>query len=93
MKIYIKAEDHRFSISIPTGFLFRRPMVKLWLWGMRRSQEYVDIPEQAENALWNLPEESVLRLCEELRRIKKRHGKWKLVEVEASSGEQVLIEL
>ena len=60
---------------------------------MQRSQKYVSLPEQAEKALWNLPEEKILRLCDELMRIKRKYGKWDLVEVESAEGEQVLIRL
>lgn len=93
MKIIVKSKDYRIFLPIPTGFLFSRPMVKLWLGMMRKSQQYIDLPEQAGAALWNLPEESVLRLCDELRRLKKQHKNWDLVEVESASGEQVLIRL
>jgi len=91
MKIIVKSEGYRFFVPIPTGFLCSRPMVRLWLGMMRRSQRYVDLPEQARAALWNLPEEKILILCDELRRIKKRNKQWTLVEVESSDGDRVKI--
>lgn len=93
MKIIVRSEAHRFCIPIPTAFLFSRPMVKLWLRAMRKSQKYVELPEQAGAAIWNLPEEKVLRLCDAVRDIKKKHKHWVLVEVESASGEHILIEL
>ncbi len=93
MKIIIKTEDHRVFLPIPTALLVSRPMLRFWLRMMRRSEQYVSLPEQAGTALWNLPEESVLQLCDELRRIKRQYGKWDLVEVQSASGEQVLIQL
>ena len=93
MKILVKSREHRFCILIPTGFLLNRTMVRLWLWMMRRSEQYVKLPEQAGAVIWNLPAKSVLRLCDALRKVKKRHGSWDLVEVESAEGEQVLIQL
>ena len=93
MKIIVRSEGYRFFIPIPTAFLCYRPMAKLWLRTMQRSQKYVQLPEQVESAIWNLPEEKVQRLCDELRRIKKKHKHFNLVEVESASGDRVLIEI
>lgn len=93
MKIIVETGDHRIFLPIPTALIFNRPMMRLWLRMMRQSQEYVSLPEEAGAFLWNLPEESVLRLCDELRRIKRKRGSWDLVEVQSASGEQVLIQL
>ena len=91
MKISIQSGVHRFCIPIPTAFLCSRPAVKLWIAMMRCSQRYVDLPEVAEKAVWNLPEEKILQLCKELRRVKKKHKSWPLVEVESSGGDRVKI--
>ena len=93
MKIIVKSKGHRFFLPIPTAFLTSRSMARLWLRMMRRSEKYMELPEQAGAALWDLPEESVLRLCDALRSVKRRHRKWDLVEVESASGDRVLIQL
>lgn len=93
MKIIVKSDAFRFFVPIPTAVFLSRPMVRIWLRMMRQSQQYVTLPEQAVKAIWNLPEESVLRLCDELQRVKRKHKSWDLVEVETSSGQQVLIQL
>ena len=90
MRILVKSEGHRIWIPIPTSVVFSRPMIRLWLWGMRRSIRYVQMPEQA---IWDLPEDKLFLLCDELRRIKRKYGSWHLVEVESASGDRVLIEL
>lgn len=97
MKIRIKTEDHSFSISIPTGLIFSKPSVWLYLKLARKYSSRMEqyIPEDAEksvdNILMNLPEEAVYALCDEIRRIKKKHGSWELVNVESSDGDKVNI--
>lgn len=91
MKISVRSGEHRFFIPIPTAFLFSRPAVKLWLRMMRSSEKYVQLPEQAGMAVWDLPEEKILVLCKELRRVKKKHKSWPLVEVESAGGDRVKI--
>lgn len=93
MKIIVKSDGFRFFVPIPTAVFLSRPMVRIWLRMMRQSQQYVQLPEEAGTFLWNLPEESVLRLCDELRRIKRKRRSWDLVEVQSASGEHVLIQL
>ena len=41
--------------------------------------------------VWNLSDEKVYRFCDELRRIKKLHKTWPLVEVESADGDRVEI--
>ena len=91
MKIIVRTEEHRIFLPIPTGLITNRLAVRLWLRAMQRSQKYVSLPEQAEKALWNLPEEKILRLCDELRRIKKQYKTWPLVEVESANGDRMEI--
>jgi len=99
MKIQIKGEGHTIKIPIPTALLFSRPSVWLWLKisrsGTSAFREY--IPEHVEDKtdafFSNISDEAVYALCAELMRIKRIRGSWNLVEVEASSGDQVLIQL
>lgn len=93
MKIIVKTGAHRIFLPIPTALIFNRSMMRIWLRMMRQSQQNVQLPEEAGTFLWNLPEESVLQFCDELRRIKRKRGSWDLVEVQSASGEHVLIQL
>lgn len=99
MKIRIRNEDHSFSIAIPTGLIFSKPSVWLYLKLARKYSSRMEqyIPEDAEkhvdNFLMKLPEEAVYALCDEIRRIKKKYGTWDLVEVCSSRGDQVNITL
>ena len=97
MKIQIEAEGRRLRIAIPTGLVFNKPMVWLWLKLMKTSdggmQKY--LPDNGEvkpqNSWSSIPKEAAYALCEELRRIRKRHGAWELVDVVSASGERVKI--
>lgn len=99
MKIQIKAQGKSFSLALPTGLLFSKPMVWMGLKFMKASSAYAAkyIPEQAEakagDFLNHIPEESAYALCAELKHIKKKHRSWTLVEVYSPSGEQVKITL
>ena len=89
MRITINSGDHRLWIPVPMFFL-SRPMVKLGLRMIRCSGKYVSLPEQA-SSVWDLPEEKILMLCDELRKVKKLHKHWPLVEVESAEGDLVKI--
>ncbi len=95
MKIKLRGEGHSFSVTIPTGLIFSKASVWLYL---KLARKYTStaakyIPENSEkmadSLLNNLPEEAVYAICEELRRIKKKHGSWELVHVESANGELV----
>lgn len=77
MKIRIREDTHSFQITIPTRLVFSPAVLRLAL----RSKAK------------NLPPESVEVLSKEIRRIKKKHGAWELVEVKSADGEQVTIVL
>ena len=83
MKICIQAGEKKFSLYFPTRMLTSKSLVKLWLRiGKKYSEEVPDIPPQAIDAL-----------CNELKRIKKTHGSWELVDVQSAQGERVKITL
>ncbi len=84
MKIHVTAEDNNIRLTIPNWLLFSRGAV--WLIG-HMGKQY--LPQGMEN----LSPELISRMCAELRRVKKERGQWLLVEVQASSGEQVTIYL
>lgn len=83
MKIRVQSGQHRFSIVLPTGLIFSKSILKFGLRiGKKYSEEVPDIPPQAIDAL-----------CNEIKRIKKQHGSWELVDVQSAGGEQVRITL
>lgn len=81
MKIIIKDNDHSLIIPVPTGLIFSKAAVWMYLhFGRLYTNGAVDIPPEAMYAL-----------CDEIRRIKRRYGSWELVDVESSKGEIVKI--
>jgi len=100
MRIVIKSEGRKILVPIPTGLIFSKASAWLWLKSLRTvAKPYVSqyMPEsvsvKADALLDNLSDEAVYALCAELMRIKRKHGSWTLLEVEASDGSQVLIRL
>lgn len=99
MRIQVMAADHNFTIPFPTGLIFSKPSVWLYVRIARRYSARMDdyIPEDAQKhadtVISEIPEEALYAICAEFRRIKKKHGSWELVEVEASGGETVRITL
>ena len=84
------------DIPIPTGLIFSKASAWAWLKIARKaSAQYLPkkIGKKADAVMSNLSDEAVYALCAELMRIKRKYGKWDLVEVESSDGEQVLIQL
>ncbi len=82
MKIIVTSGTHNIRIGIPTILLFNRPMV--WL-GLKMGRKY------ASEKIDMIPREAAYALCAEIRRIKKKHGSWELVDVIASDGSKVKI--
>lgn len=82
MKIVIKGGGHNLKLLLPTGLIFSKGTV--WL-ANHVGRRY------APEAMANIPPEALAALFAELRRIKKRHGSWELVEVESVGGEKVNI--
>ena len=84
MKIQIRSEDTRLTLYLPTNLLFSRGTV--WL-ANHVGRKY------AGPALDTIPPQALEALFAELRRIKKKHGHWDLVEVESADGKHVRIQL
>ena len=83
MKIRIRSNERSFTLVLPTRMLFSKTILKF---GLRIGKKYSsDVPD--------FPPETVDALCDEIRRIKKKHGSWELVNVQSSDGEQVQIVL
>lgn len=99
MKIQVRGDGHNINIPIPTAMIFSKPSVWLYLKLARKVSNRVSryVPENVEvsvdEILEKLPDEAVYALCGEIMRIKRKHGKWDLVEVQSSSGEEVKITL
>lgn len=96
MRIQIKSEDGNIDIPIPTGLVFSKAAAWTWLKIVRKAtSRYLPqkIGKKADSVMDALSDEAVYALCAELMRIKRKYGKWDLVEVESADGEQVLIQL
>ena len=81
MKIRIKSDEVNLNLVLPTRLLIGRTVVKL---ANTIGRRYTD-------ALKDIPPEDLEILCAELRRIKKKHGTWELVDVESAAGDIVQI--
>lgn len=99
MKIQVKGDGHDIVIPVPTGLIFNRISVSLWLKTIRKytkdSARYLPehTEEKADLFFSKISDEAAYALCAEIMRVKRKHGSWNLVEVESSDGEQVLITL
>lgn len=99
MKIQIKGDGHNIVIPVPTGLIFNRISVSLWLKMIRKHSKHsarylpANAEEKADAFFEKIPDEAVHALCSEILRAKRKHGSWNLVEVESAGGEQVLITL
>ena len=95
MKIHVKNDEQNISLILPTNLILSAPIA--WIADRAISgmseKSIEDLPPQAADALTKLPPDAVKKLFSELRRIKRRYGKWTLVEMESLSGDQVLVEL
>lgn len=91
MKIFVKSDGHRLTIPVPTNWLFSKASAWLWLKMMRMFSKITD--HYGNDFYLNLPDEAVHAICEELKRTKKKYGKWTLVEVQTADGDEVTITL
>ena len=97
MKIQVKSDGHNISIPIPTGLIFSKPSVWLYLKLARKYTSYTKdyIPENMEISVdalpTRLPDEAVYAICAEIMRIKRQYGSWELVHVISSDGDEVHI--
>lgn len=99
MRIKVKGCGHNIMIPIPTGLIFSKPSVWLYLKlaknHFRLAEQYIpeNVEISLEHCLYNLPEETVYAVCSEIMRIKRTHGRWELLEVHSANGEEVYITL
>ena len=82
MKIRIKWDEANLNLVFPTRLLIGKTVVKI---ANTIGRKY------AAEALEGIPPEALELLCAELRRIKKKHGAWELVDVESADGDIVQV--
>ena len=99
MRIRVKGSGHNIRIPIPTGLIFSKPYVWLYLKLARkfssRTKNYIpeDTEGAAEDVLERIPDEALFAICAEIKRIKRRYGSWELVNVRTADGEEIQITL
>lgn len=84
MRVKVSDKDTNLDIILPTGLVFSRGTVFLV---NKVARKY------AGDAMENIPPEAMAALFAEFRRIKRKYGKWDLVEVESADGDRVLVRL
>lgn len=82
MRIHVKSGDQNIRMVFPTGLIFSKAVA--WL-GVRYGLRY------AGDSMKNLTAEQIDLLFAEFRRIKKKYGRWELVDMESSNGDLVKI--
>lgn len=84
MRIQITGGSRDINLAFPTGLVFNRGSA--WI-ANTVGRHY------AGDAMPDIPPEAMAAILAEMRRIKKKHGHWTLVEVKSSGGEGVTITL
>lgn len=84
MRIQIKDKSQNRSITIPNGLLLN---------GITARIAVSAAGKQAPEAIEKIPPHVMNKIFAELKRIRKKHGPWVLVEVSSASGEQIEITL
>lgn len=82
MRILVRGGDDHINLILPTRMLFSRAVMGLLKFSLKF---------QKEDILQGIPPEALDAIFAEIRRIKKKHGSWELVNVESSNGETVKI--
>lgn len=97
MKIEISNGGKKTIIPIPTAMIFSRATVDI---GLKLAKKYSGesmkihaFHSGGSIHLEDIPPEAIHALCDEIRRIKKKHGSWLLVDVESAGGDRVRITL
>ena len=84
MRIQVTSEDMNLKLILPTALIFNRGIV--WI-ANHFGRKY------AGEAMAGIAPEHLDTLFAEFRRIKRKYGKWDLVELESADGEYVKITL
>ena len=83
MKIQLQGKERSLQLALPTGLIFSRFSLRLLL-------KSVEINGCRLNGL---SPEAADRLAREIKRIRKKHGSWELVEVETANAENIRVSL
>ena len=84
MRIKVISGEHRINLVLPTRMIFSPTLVRF---GLGIARKYA--PKELEH----IPPESVAVLCKELCRVKKKYGKYELVDIQSANGELINIVL
>ena len=80
MRIIVRDKDTHLNLPIPTRLVFNGLTAGLLCWGLEKHGTHVS-------------RKQLMVFVKELRRFRRRHPRWTLVEVEGHEGEQVKITL
>ncbi len=84
MRIEVRGGENSIRIPLPTGLVFSSATA--WIGGLA-------VKKYAPEVWASMPPDTLRALFAELRRVKKKYGKWELVEVCSSDGSYVHIVL
>ena len=84
MKIQIQGDGHKIKILLPTKWIFSNTGSSIAAFVV---QKY------ASDEMAGVTPEAIKALCAEIRRIKRKYGRWDMVEVSSSDGEKVIVTL
>lgn len=84
MRIHVKSKEDTINLILPTALVFSKATV--WL-ANKVGRKY------AGDAMKNIPPEALEAIFAEFRQIKRRYGRWDLVEVVSADGDQVMVRL
>ena len=82
MRIRVVSQNHNINLVLPTRLIFSPGLVRF---GLKIAKRFA--PKEMEN----IPIESAVVICRELIKIKKKYGRYELVEVHSADGEHVSI--
>lgn len=76
MRIRIEENNRNFSVILPTRIILSKPVLKLVL-HLKKDK--------------NINVDAVCAVCAELRRFKKKHGGWEVVNFQSADGLKVSV--
>lgn len=80
MKIQVRDGGHNFTLALPTRLAFNRFVIRMAL-------------KSAGSECRELPPEAAKKIAAEINRVKRKYGRWDLVEVQSADGEYVKVTL
>lgn len=82
MRILVKDDEHTIRLWLPTALIFSSLTAEI---ATRCMSKYVKDPRVS------LTSGQLRAIFAEMRRIKHRHGRWELVDVQSTDGEKVKV--